>query len=395
MRAASSIVLRLASLALFATTARRSGRRRSPSGRPPPSQGQTAYGAIAVPAGSDSSLSIPVAVIRGARPGPVVAFVAGSHGTEYTSIIAMQKLIGRIAPTQLAGTVIVAPLLNVYSFQMMTPHINPIDRKGMNASYPGDASGTQTQRALAAVTEQIVAPADVIVDLHGGDLDEDLRPYSYWFRGGRAAQDSAGLRLALAFGLDHIIVTDVDPSSPTAGRSLSGQALVRGKTVLVAEAGRSGVVSNADLASLVDGSLNVLGALHMIERRCSTDEACHLARGRGRSRRRGQRRRFLSRCSARHSRDEGTGRRPDDRLPRPPDRRDPRADRRTRHVHPWRPVDGPAGDARQRRSGATRFRELESTSLEVAPSAQAYCVRRANAHARARGNHRLRRSCSE
>jgi len=229
--------------------------------------GQVAYGAIAIAPGSDSGLSIPVAVIRGVRPGPVVAFVAGSHGTEYTSIIAMQKLIGRVAPTRLAGTVIVAPLLNVYSFQMMTPHINPIDRKGMNAFYPGDANGTQTQRALAAVTEQIVAPADVVVDLHGGDLDENLRPYSYWFRGGRAAQDSAGLRLALVFGLDHVIVTDVDPSSPNAGRSLSGQALVRGKTVMVAEAGRSGVVTDADLASLVEGSLNVLGALKMIDRR--------------------------------------------------------------------------------------------------------------------------------
>ena len=152
--------------------------------------GQTAYGAIAIPAGSDSALSIPVAVIRGTRPGPVVAFVAGSHGTEYTSIIAMQKLISQIAAPKLAGTVIVAPLLNVYSFQMMTPHINPIDRKGMNGGYPGDASGTQTQRALAAVTEQIVTPADVVVDLHGGDLDEDLRPYSYWFRGGKPAQDS-------------------------------------------------------------------------------------------------------------------------------------------------------------------------------------------------------------
>jgi uncharacterized protein len=231
------------------------------------SPGQTAYGAIAIAAGSDSALSIPVAVIRGARPGPVVAFVAGSHGTEYTSIIAMQRLIARIPPARLAGTVIVAPLLNVYSFEMMTPHVNPIDRKGMNGAYPGDANGTQTQRALAAVTEQIVTPADVVVDLHGGDLDENLRPYSYWFRGGRQAQDSAGLRLALAFGLDHIIVTDVDPSSPTAGRSLSGQALVRGKTVLVAEAGRSGVVTDADLTSLIEGSLNVLAALKMLDRR--------------------------------------------------------------------------------------------------------------------------------
>jgi uncharacterized protein len=225
--------------------------------------GTTSYGAIAIAAGVDSATSIPVAVIRGIKPGPIVAFVSGAHGTEYTSIIAMQRLIARIDATQLSGTVIVAPLLNVASFLQMTPHLNPVDRKSMNGMYPGDVAGTQTQRVLAAVTEQIVAPADVVVDLHGGDLDEDLRPYSYWYRGGRADQDSAGLKLALAFGLDHIIVADADPA---VGRSLSGQALQRGKTVLVAEAGRSGTATPADLALLVNGSLNVLGALHMLPR---------------------------------------------------------------------------------------------------------------------------------
>jgi uncharacterized protein len=228
--------------------------------------GTTAYGAIAVPASSDSGLNMPVAVIRGAKPGPVVAFVAGSHGTEYSSIIAMQRLIGRIDPKALSGTVIVAPLLNVPSFLTMTPHVNPVDRKGMNAGYPGDPDGTQTARALAAVQKEIVVPADVVVDLHGGDLDEDLRPYSYWFRGGRPAQDSAGLRLVMAFGLDHIIVNDIDAAT-NPGRSLSSQALVKGKTVLVAEAGRSGVVAPSDVTALVDGSLNVLGELKMLPRK--------------------------------------------------------------------------------------------------------------------------------
>ncbi|HEY2853815.1 MAG TPA: succinylglutamate desuccinylase/aspartoacylase family protein [Gemmatimonadaceae bacterium] len=229
-------------------------------------RGMTATGIIAVPAGSDSALAIPVAVIHGARPGPTVAFVAGSHGTEYSSIIAMQRLIPRIDASKLAGTVIVVPIINIPSWTSMTPHINPIDHKGMNASYPGDSGGTQTQRALAMITEQVIAPADVVVDLHGGDLDENLRPYSYWFRGGRAPQDSAALKLIMAFGLDHVIVTDVDPSAPNAGRSLSGQALVRGKNVLVAEAGRSGVVAPSDVTALVDGSLNILAALKMLDR---------------------------------------------------------------------------------------------------------------------------------
>ena len=57
------------------------------------SRGQTATGAIDVPAGSDAALSIPIAVVHGAKPGPVLALLAGAHGTEYTSIIALEKLI--------------------------------------------------------------------------------------------------------------------------------------------------------------------------------------------------------------------------------------------------------------------------------------------------------------
>ncbi len=227
------------------------------------SRGQTAYGAITVPAGIDSGLVIQIAVIHGARPGPVVAFVAGSHGTEYVSIVALQRFIGTIDAKALAGTIIVAPLLNVASMEQMVPHINPVDRKGMNSSYPGNRAGTQSERALALVAEQIVKPADVVVDLHGGDLDEDLRPYSYWIRTGRAQQDDASKALALAFNLDVIIVRDVDAANPASARSLSGYALSLGKTTFVAEAGRAGLVEPDAVAALVSGSQNVLASLNM------------------------------------------------------------------------------------------------------------------------------------
>jgi uncharacterized protein len=229
-------------------------------------RGQVAYGAIRIPPGVDSATSLSVAVVNGARPGPVVALVAGSHGTEYTSIVALTRLIAQLDPRTLSGTVIVAPLLNVASFTQMTVHVNPIDGKGMNRQYPGDSAGTQTPRALASVADQVVKPADVVIDLHGGDLDEDLRPYSYWFRGGQAAQDSASRALALAFGLDHIIVQDFDLSDAASRRNLGGYAMSLGKTVLVAEAGRSGTVEPEDLRLLMDGVLNVLGALRMIDR---------------------------------------------------------------------------------------------------------------------------------
>ena len=229
-------------------------------------RGERAYGALVVPAGSDSGTTIQVAVINGSRPGPVIAFISGAHGTEYTSIVALTKLIERIDPNKLRGTVIIVPLLNVASFEQMVPHINPVDRKGMNAQYPGNLAGTQSERALAMVATQVVKPADVVVDLHGGDLDEDLRPYSYWMRSGNAAQDSASRKLDVAFGLDMVIVSDVDVTNPARTRSLSGYSLSLGKTTFVAEAGRSGLVTAEETAMLVNGSLNVLASLKMIDR---------------------------------------------------------------------------------------------------------------------------------
>lgn len=231
-------------------------------------RGALAYGELQVPAGSDAALSLAVAVIHGARPGKVVAFVAGSHGTEYASVVALTRLISRVEidPAKLSGTVIVAPLLNVASFEQMTVHLNPIDRKGMNGGYPGNMTGTQTERAVAVVSDQVVSPADVVVDIHGGDIDEDLRPYSYWTRTGNAAQDETARTLVLAFGLDHIIVRDIDVANPASVRSLGSYSLSRGKTAIVTEAGRSGTVLPADVDALVAGCLNVLGALKMIDR---------------------------------------------------------------------------------------------------------------------------------
>jgi predicted deacylase len=160
----------------------------------------------------------------------------------------------------------VVPLVNLFSFRQMTVHLNPVDSKSMNRLYPGNPSGTQTERTLALVAEQVVKPAQVVVDLHGGDLDEDLRPYSYWFRTGNASQDSASRELALAFGLDHIIVQDFDLTNPASRGNLGGYALSLGKTAFVAEAGRTGTVEPEDVSLLIDGVLNVMGALKMIDR---------------------------------------------------------------------------------------------------------------------------------
>jgi predicted deacylase len=227
-------------------------------------RGTTAYGVLAVPAGSDGGYDIPVAVVHGAKPGPVLAIVSGAHGTEYASIVAVEHLIDAVKPAALSGTLILVPLVNVPSFQRLVPHVNPADNKSMNSRYPGDVNGTQTDRASYLITKSIVEQSDHLIDLHGGDLDENLRPYSYWTVTGNAKQDAASRAMVLAFGLDHIIISTERPKDPAASRFLENTATTRGKPSITAEAGRSGPVAAGDVTLLVDGSINVMRHLKML-----------------------------------------------------------------------------------------------------------------------------------
>jgi uncharacterized protein len=226
-------------------------------------RGQKALGVIKVPAGSDAGYDIPVAVIHGAKPGPVLAVVAGSHGSEYASIVAVEDLIDAVKPATLSGTLILVPIVNIPSFQKITPHVNPTDNKSMNRYYPGDPKGTQTDRASYAMTKEVVEKCDHLIDLHGGDLDENLRPYSYWTVTGNQKQDDFSKGLVLAFGLNHIIISADRPHDPNAARYLENTASTRGKASFTAEAGRSGPVEAADAKMLTDGVLRVLGHLKM------------------------------------------------------------------------------------------------------------------------------------
>ncbi len=227
-------------------------------------RGQKATGTIEVPAGSDAALIIPVAIFHGANPGPVLALVSGSHGTEYASIIALEKLIGMLNPAEISGTVIIVPLVNIPSFEQKVPHINPVDRKNMNRMYPGRMDGTQTERASFLITKQVVEQCDHLIDLHGGDTDESLRTYSYWSKTGNEKQDRISREMVLAFGLDHIIISNERPKDPRASRYLENTATTRGKPSITVEAGHAGTVEADDVSALTGGCLNVMRYLKML-----------------------------------------------------------------------------------------------------------------------------------
>src|SRR5579883_1791242 len=226
-------------------------------------EGRSATGTIEVPAGADRAASIPVIVIHGAKPGPTLALVAGAHGTEYASIVALEKIAETADPAALSGALIILPLLNSASFYQKVPHLNPVDGKNMNRFYPGKPDGTQTERISWAVSQQVIAKADYLIDYHGGDLDENMRSYAYWAQTGKAELDATSRAMVLAFGLDHIILQDFRTPGASVTITRYGAAML-GKPSLAVEAGHAGTVLAEDVDALVNGTWSVMRHLKML-----------------------------------------------------------------------------------------------------------------------------------
>jgi len=226
--------------------------------------GTMVSGTLQVPAlGGDQGTTIPITVAHGARPGPVLALTAGVHGMEYSPILALQRLRRALDPASLAGTVIMVHVANTPSFLGRTIYYSPADGQNLNRVFPGKANGTLSERIADLLTREVIARATHVVDLHCGDGNEDLRPYSYWMTTGAPEVVEAARGLALAFGLDHIVVDRGRPTDPSASVYLSNTATTRGKPALTIESGGMGRTDEASIARIERGIAGLLTHLGM------------------------------------------------------------------------------------------------------------------------------------
>ena len=114
--------------------------------------------------------------IVGAQPGPTMLITAGIHAAEYTGIEAAIRLGRSIEPADVSGTIVIVPLLNRPGFYERSIYVNPEDNDNMNRVFPGSPDGTWSERFAHALLTQVIAGVSFAIDLHAGDMIEDLRP---------------------------------------------------------------------------------------------------------------------------------------------------------------------------------------------------------------------------
>jgi predicted deacylase len=123
----------------------------------------------------ETSIHIPVLVLRGATPGPTLNLSAGQHGDEYMAGEAIRRLYTAVDPAQLRGTVLASPCINVPAFKAGTRY-TPDDRADLNRVWPGRPDGTLTERIASAYMDEVVTKSDFLLDFHDGGTWLNMEP---------------------------------------------------------------------------------------------------------------------------------------------------------------------------------------------------------------------------
>jgi len=227
--------------------------------------GESVSGYLEIAPLHDQGTQIPVTVIRGQKPGPVLALLAGVHGYEYPGITALQRLRQTVHPEDLTGTLILVHIANPPSFYGRTIYTSPADGKNLNRVFPGKKDGTLSERIAESITLKVIEQADFLVDLHAGDGNEALRPYVYMPVTGNPELDAASRGMALAFGLDHIVIDEAPLLPKDASVYTDQTALTRGIPAITTETGQLGSNDERWVALAEHGIANLLRHLGMLE----------------------------------------------------------------------------------------------------------------------------------
>lgn len=173
-----------------------------------------------------SSTKLPLFLLNGAHPGPSLVVTAGIHGAEYVGIETAYRLAMRTDPAQLRGQLIVAPISSMGAFKKRAIYLCPPDDKNLNRMFPGDPQGSFAQQLAHWIFTTLIQRADCYLDLHGGDLNEALVPFSIVRRSGDAALDAKSLALAQVLGLPYVVASVVKGSTYAAASAVGIPAVL-------------------------------------------------------------------------------------------------------------------------------------------------------------------------
>jgi hypothetical protein len=207
------------------------------------------------PYGSETSfesayLDAPVFVARGSRVGPTLCVTAGIHGDEINGTEIARRAFSWIDPTDLAGTVIVFPMVNAAGVRNSNRYMS--DRRDLNRAFPGRANGSATAIVAHIVFSAITRHCNFLIDLHTGSFSRNNHPQIRV-----SGNNPAALDLARYFGVGIVTISEGPPGS------LRREASDAGIPTINYEAGEPSRFDLGQIAAGVKGIESVMAFLGM------------------------------------------------------------------------------------------------------------------------------------
>lgn len=197
-------------------------------------------------------ISIPTIVLHGRRPGPAVVVSAAVHGDEINGVEICRRLLSQVRPDELAGTLIVVPVVNQLGFMAQQRYMP--DRRDLNRSFPGSPRGSTASRLAHLLMTEIISHCECGIDLHSGSDNRANHPQI------RADLDDPRTRdMADAFS------APVTLHARTRDGSLREAATETGMAMLLFEGGEDNRYDDYAIEAGFAGVVRVLAHLEMID----------------------------------------------------------------------------------------------------------------------------------
>jgi len=224
--------------------------------------GPLSWGTLRFASSALAALDLPFFEIASAAPGPRLAIMAGMHPNEVSSMEAALRLKDAFTERLDRGSVTILPVVNMPGLYLHSEFVCPVDGRNINFSFPGRADGSFSEVLAHALLTEWAGDADLLVDLHGGDLREDVAKFVMCQMTGDAEFDGRTREFAHCFDAD-VVVEFAAGQTSNRGRATNERPHL-GKHAVMAEAGTNGRLDEACIAFHTQGTLNVARKLGLI-----------------------------------------------------------------------------------------------------------------------------------
>ncbi|XBS71701.1 succinylglutamate desuccinylase/aspartoacylase family protein [Acerihabitans sp. KWT182] len=202
-----------------------------------------------------AELRLPWFDITAPEPGPELAVIAGMHPNEVAAMEAALRLKAHFAVNLKRGSVSVLPILNMPGLYSHAEFVCPVDNKNINFLSPGDPEGSFSEALIDRVLNVWAKEAAVFIDLHGGDLREEVAKFVMCQLIGDGDFDARTRALAHQFDADAIVEFDAEQRN-NRGRATNELPWL-GRHAVMAEGGANGILDEENTQFHFNGVANI------------------------------------------------------------------------------------------------------------------------------------------